>query len=131
MKFYVDAFITIYIFLGVMKENDVFKEFYGKLTCILPTTNISPQLVAEGIITIDDNEEITSMKRSQEKASFVLRIIAKSLQAGITRSFYALLVIMEKYDGDVALLAKDIRQALDKSSGSYYNCTCYNQLLLE
>ena len=100
-----------------MKENDVFKAFYEKLTCILPTSNILPQLVAERIISIDDEEEITSMKRSQEKASFVLRIIAKSLQASITHSFYVLLVIMEKYGGDVALLANDIRQALGESSG--------------
>lgn len=110
-----------------MKENDVFKAFYEKLTCILPTSNVSPQLVAEGIITIDDNEEITSMKRSQEKASFVLRLIAKSLQADVTRSFYALLGIMKKYGGDVALLADDIRKALDEYSGSLNNYNFYHK----
>ena len=99
-----------------MKENNVFKTFYDKLICVLPTYNISPQLVTERIITIGDDEEITSMKRSQEKASFVLRIIAKSLQAGITHSFYVLLGIMEKYGGDVALLANDIRRALGESA---------------
>ena len=100
-----------------MREYNVFKDYYEKLVCVLPTSNISPQLVSEGIITIDDKEEITSMTRSDDKASFVLRFIAKSLQAGITNSFNVLLGIMEKYGGDVSILANDIKIALDKCLG--------------
>jgi len=102
------------LFIGSAKEKDVFTSFYDKLASILPISNISPQLVTAQIITTGDNEEISAIVRSNEKASYVLRIIDKSLKAGITKSFYSLLKIMENYgsESDVALLANEIRTAL-------------------
>jgi len=108
------------LFIGNAKEKEVFTRFYDKLACILPISNISPQLVTAQIITTGDNEEISAVVRSNEKASYVLRIIDKSLEAGITKSFYSLLEIMENYgsESDVTLLANEIRTALDELSGS-------------
>jgi len=89
------------------------------LVSILPVQNILPKLVSEQIITIDDVEEIQSLKTSKKKSLYVLEIIGKSLEAGITLSFNRLLNIMEGYEGsDVTLLAQDIRRALIKNSGS-------------
>ena len=106
-------------FVGSLKEKEIFKKFYEKLRCILPTRNISDQLVSKKIISIGDKEEITAMKTLQDKASFVLEVIGNSLQAGITHSFYELLSIMEEYGGDVSLFTYNIRRELDEFSGSY------------
>lgn len=103
--------------VGGVKEYDVFTEFYPRLIHSLPTGNILNQLVSKRIITMDDCEQITAITRSQERASLVLRIIANPLKAGITHSFYELLEIMEKYGGDVSLLANEIRAALKEFSG--------------
>ena len=84
----------------------------------MPTTNISHQLVSVKVITTDDIEEITAISRSKEKASYVLRIVARSLEAGITSSFYALLNIMENIGGDVSVLASNIRTALTEFLGN-------------
>ena len=100
-------------------ENEVFKKFYSQLVSLLPTTNISHQLVSAKVITTDDIEEITAITRSKEKASYVLRIVARSLEADITSSFYALLNIMENFGGDVSALASNIRTALTDFSGSF------------
>ena len=109
----------IFPLTGGFTENEVFKKFYSQLVSLLPTTNISHQLVSAKVITTDDIEEITSISRSKEKASYVLRIVARSLEGGITSSFYTLLDIMENFGGDVSALASSIRTALTEFSGSF------------
>ena len=84
------------------------KASYAKLANVLPVKSLSNQLVSEEIITFDEEEEIASIPISKEKASFVLRKIARSLEAGITRSYYALLTIMKDHGGDVAVLASQL-----------------------
>ena len=59
-----------------------------------------------------DAEEIDQITRPTEKITYVLKKIARSLQCGITNSFNALLQIMEKYGGDIAELASNIRNDL-------------------
>ena len=86
----------------------MFKASYAKLANVLPVKSLSNQLVSEEIITFDEEEEIASIPTSKEKASFVLRKIARSLEAGITRSYYALLTIMKDHGGDVAVLASQL-----------------------
>ena len=97
---------------------------------MLPTTNIIHLLVSAQIITTDDIEEINGMSRSKEKSSYVLRIVAKSLETDITSSFYALLDVMENYGGDVTTLTNDIRSALIESSGNLASDVHYVQLLM-
>ena len=78
------------------------------MTSILPVKSLSQHLVSTGIITIDEEEEIMSIATSKDKALFVLRKIARSLEAGVTQSFYTLLTIMKRHGGDVAVLADQI-----------------------
>ena len=109
---------------GGLIENEVFKMYFSQLVSVLPTTNILPELVCAQIIIIDDIEEINSMSRSKEKSFFVLRTVAKSLEVGITTSFYALLDVMENYGSDVTTLTNDIRSALIKSLGNLASNLC-------
>ena len=81
---------------------------------ILPVKNIIHQLVPAQIITLDDIEEINV---SESKSSYILGIMAKSLEAGITRSFYELINILNNCGGDVKLLARDIQTALVLNPG--------------
>ena len=98
--------------IGNSKEYKVFRESYDKLANILPATHLINKLIAAKIITFEDSEEIKGLSISQEKASVVLKIVAKSLRAGSTDDFYSLLSIMEEYEGTVAKVAKEIRERL-------------------
>ena len=109
-------------FTDVSKVKEVFDEFYSNLVSILPVKNILHQLVPAKILTPDDIEEINSFKKSEDKSSYVLGIIAKSLKAAITLSFYTILDIMEKCGGDVSVLAKNIQRALMMNQG---NLKCF------
>ena len=105
-------FVYFLSIIGISKENKVFNKFYSDLVKVLPIKNIKYRLVPPRILTHDDIEEITRLKESTKQSSYVLEIIAKSLDANITTSFYALLKIMEEYGGDVSVLGKNIQKAL-------------------
>lgn len=105
---------SILYFAETIREKEVFDRFYDRLIKILPVKNILHRLVPAEIITLDDIEEISGL---ENKSSHVLEIIAKSLEAGITRSFYKLIEILNNCGGDVALLAKDIQTALIMNPG--------------
>ena len=62
------------------------------------------KLISANIIGFDDSEEIKSLPTEKDKASFVLNMVAKSLQAGIIDDFYSLLRIMKEYEGASAVL---------------------------
>ena len=81
-----------------------------ELANILPVNNIINKLISAKIITFDDGEEIKSLPKSRDRASFVLNLVAKSLQAGITDDFDSLLEIMDEYGGAVAKIANKIRK---------------------
>jgi len=55
--------------------------------------------VSERIITFEEEEEIQQVSVRSEAASIVLRKIAGSLKAGLTKSFEKMLFIMEQYGG--------------------------------
>ena len=44
----------------------------------------------------------------------MLRKVARSLEVGLTQSFYQLLMIMEERRGDAAILATEIKSKLQK-----------------
>ena len=113
------VFVYFLSIIGISKENKVFKRFYSDLVNVLPIKNIKDKLVDPRILTLDDIEEITCLKESTKQSSFVLEIIAKSLDANITTSFYALLNIMKEYGGDVSVLEKNIQKALATNLGKF------------
>ena len=75
------------------------------------------QLVPAQIITPDEIEEISGL---ENKNSYVLGIIARSLEAGITRSFNKLIDNLNNCGGDVTILTKDIQTALIMIAGNRY-----------
>ena len=107
----------MFCFIGDLK---IFQKFYSRLVSLLPISKIEHKLVSAEVITMDDIEEINGMTKSKDKAKYVLNIIVKSLEAGITSSFYALLNVMNEYGGDLTSLAKEIRREVNKSSGNSY-----------
>lgn len=113
----------VYSFTGAVIESEVFRKYYVQLVSILPANDLLHQLVATQVINMADVEEIASISTSREKASYLLRIVARSLEAGITTSFYALLDIMENYGNFVtAQAANDIKKMLIEQSGVYFVC---------
>ena len=98
--------------IGNPKEYKVFREFFDKLANILQVANLINKLIAAEIINFEDSEEIKALPKSQDKASFVLNKVEKSLKADITDDFYSLLSIMEEYEGAVAKVATKIRERL-------------------
>ena len=99
----------------------MFKASYAKLANVLPVQSLSHQLVSNEIITIDEEKEIASIPISKEKASFVLRKIARSLEVGITNSYYTLLTIMKSHGGDVAVLASQLTASnISNTPGLFY-----------
>jgi len=109
---------NLFCFLATCKELVVFTKFFDKVVNILPVQNVASQLISAKIITVDDDEEIKSIVRSKEKATFVLRKVAHSLEVGITQSFYTLLTIMEQHGSDAAVVATAIREEMKKFAGT-------------
>jgi len=110
------SIVVIFCVVG-FKESEVFTTFFDKLANTLPVLNIAPKLISTRIITVGDDEEIKSIARTQEKATFVLRKVAHSLNAGVTESFYKLLSIMDEHGGDVRVVATEIQNQLQKHTG--------------
>ena len=96
---------------GYSKEYEVLLEYYDDLANNLPTKNIANKLIAKQIITHDDQEEINHKSRSQDQASYVLNLVARSLQTD-NNYFYLLLDIMDEYGGVARTLASKIRERL-------------------
>lgn len=88
----------MYIFIGVAKKLEVFTKYYDKFTNVLPIRNISSHFVSAGIMSFEDEEAIQQSTSSSTFSQF-LRNIARSLEAGQTKSFDKLLFIMEKHGG--------------------------------
>ena len=102
------------------KECEVFTTFFDKLANTLPVQNIASRLISARIITVGDDEEIRSIARTKEKAMFVLRKVAHSLDASVTESFYKLLTILEEHGSDAGVVAAEIRKELQKNQTGIY-----------
>ena len=73
----------------------IFTKHYATLRRILPVEELIPEFVSCGAITYDDEEEILSHPTSSERARLFLSHVRKALGAGISRSFFKLLGIMQ------------------------------------
>ena len=85
--------MTIIFFLDKAKE--VLAKYFADLTDTLGTTDLLPYFVSKRIITIYDEESISTASTNREKARKLLRIIANQLEAGYTKSLEDLLEIMK------------------------------------
>ena len=77
----------------------MFTNYYGKLQNILPVKSLSGHFISERIINFEEEQMIQQAIVQSQAASIVLRKIANSLQAGHTRSFNKLLIIMKDHGG--------------------------------
>ena len=90
----------MYVFLADQKETcahaqNIFLEFYPKLTATLFPSDVSSYLVSKKIISMDDEELIEKATTNKEKARIVLRIINSHLESENINSFKGMLDVME------------------------------------
>ena len=77
-------------------ELDVLSTFYEKICKVLPVNELLPNLVAEGVINLDDQERIsTSSKIEFKRSQYLLDYhIARPLYVGDSSFFNKLLGLM-------------------------------------
>ena len=80
----------------VEKCKQVFQAYYSRMAEVLPVEEILPDLVSNGIITMEEMEEILTEKTSQKKSRSLLRgPIWRSISGGYRDSFIKMLCIMQ------------------------------------
>ena len=80
----------------VEKCRQVFQAYYSRMAEVLPVEEILPDLVSNGIITMEEMEEILTEKTSQKKSRSLLRgPIWRSISGGYRDSFIKMLCIMQ------------------------------------
>ena len=97
----------------------MFHNHYSKLQNILPVKKLSGCFVTERVINFEEEQIIQETVGQTQAASIVLRKIANSLQAGQTRSFDKLLMIMEHHGSSSCSceeLANQMRGELSKNT---------------
>lgn len=93
-------------------EAKLLNDYFHRLAGVLDVNNLSAHFVTARILTINDDEEISDLPSSQDKAKVVLRKITKSLGAH-TKDFYVMLDVMTKYGNSAnAALASEIKSQL-------------------
>ena len=96
---------------------EIFINNYSKLQIIVPVKNLSGHLITERIINFEEEQNIHQAVGQSQAASIVLRKIANSLQAGQTKSFDKLLLIMREHGGlSCEELANQIRAELSENT---------------
>ena len=95
----------------------MFQQYYSKLVDCLPTKELSHYLVSQGVLTLMDNEDITSSTTSSAKAAeMLLSKVSHSLQKGDVVPLKKLLNVMQRYGNDaIDNLSCEIQRLLIKS----------------
>jgi len=88
--------------MNFVEFKDILIKYYADLTNILFITDLSPEFVTEGIISIHEEEIIRITPTTREKAIKFLRVISSHLEIGHTKSFSSMLDIMEN-KGTIAI----------------------------
>ena len=98
------------------RESHVLQQYYSKVVDYLPTKELSHYFVSQGILTLMDNEDITSSTTSSAKASeMLLSNISLSLQKGDAVPLKKLLNVMQRYGNDTIVnLSCEIQRLLLK-----------------
>jgi len=97
----------------------IFQNYYSKLVECLPTKELSHYLVSDGVITLTESEDITSLTTAREVAAEkLLGRVSASLQKGNVVKFNKLLSIMHKHgNGAIVSLSSEIQSHMNKTSG--------------
>ena len=97
----------------------VFQQYYSKLFDCLPVKDLSHYLVSQGVITLMDSEDITSLTTSKNQAAeMLMHRVSLSLQDGNAAPFTKLLDVMQKHGNDaIVTLSSEILRLLHKTNG--------------
>ena len=113
--------------VDAVPEYKIFKDHYRGLTKLLFTTNLTPHLIQERVIALADQEKLSAINTSTEKAEVVLQKISLGLEAGLTESFYKMLEIMKSYGNrDAQQLSMTIEQEIAGSKSGEGTVLCSN-----
>ena len=107
----------VFCITAQIMEAKLLDDYFDKLAAILDVQNLSARFITARIITADDDEEISHLTRSQDKAKKVLMKIKKSLEFR-TNDFHAMLDAMINHgNGANAALASEIKSKLSRIEG--------------
>lgn len=98
----------IYMCVYLIEFKDMLIKYYADLTNILFSTDLSPEFISAGIISIHEEEIIRNAPTSREKAKIFLQIISSHIEISHTKSFISMLDTMEK-KGTMAIKELAIR----------------------
>ena len=102
--------------LEVDRKLEVFNQHYNKLASVLPIKSLASYFVKENIISHGEEKTIQQAVGQSQAVSMVLRRIRHSLDTHSTKSFDALMSIMEQHgDTSSVKLIKEMRQDLSQS----------------
>lgn len=102
----------------VEKCKQVFQTYYSRMVGILPVEEILPDLVSNGLVTMEEMEEILTEKTSLGKSRSLLRgPIWRAINGGYPDSFIKMLCVMRLLQNKAcATLSKEICDYLNISS---------------
>ena len=103
-----NIFTCSYVCVYLIEFKNMFIKYYANLTNVLFNTDLSPEFISAGIISIHEEEIIRNAPNSQEKAKKFLRIISSHIEISHTKSFISMLDIMER-KGTMAIKELAIR----------------------
>lgn len=130
------------------RARDVFYNHYATLTSVLgnDVENLLPQLIAERVLTTNDQAIIVKTISPAEKSGKLLTIISGPLDAGSQGSFEKLLQIMVNGDTDATrelaieimkeagitpkFIAKKRVRSLKNVAGLLINTDCYHTIMM-
>jgi len=123
---YPDHTIILLLVSGAGKSKNlrIFQEYYSMLLDCLPVKELSHYLVSHGVVTLMENEDITSPAASPRRAAeLLLSIVSLALQDDNIVPFKKVLHVMQTH-GNVAVvsLSREIQRQLDKGVVKINNC---------
>ena len=93
---------------------EVFTDHYATLVEALPVKSLAAKFVSTKIITFSDQDDILKGDTAEERATRFLRHIATPLETGNSETFLKMLDVIDKYGGQYAYLAQNIRRDISK-----------------
>ena len=104
-----------------LKEFNAFTEYYAKLcSCLTDIENLLPYFVQEKIINPEDQDDINTSAKTQEKVNKLLKHISGPLQAGNSKGFYTMLNIMKNHGTQATIdLAETLMTAVSTGACTY------------
>ena len=114
--------------LGINSNIGVFQEYYSKLVDCLPVKTLSHYFVSQGVVTLLENEDITSPTTSPRRAAELLfSRVSLALQEGNVVPLKKVLNVMQTHGNDaIVSLSREIQQKLQLDKGIFSTNLCFH-----